>query len=335
MSIANESDIFQSFESHFTELDQALHDPYITRVIKDARELNELLKTEYTTKDEARDIVQRLDLMWGPLVGSSMRVSGNVSFLTPERELETKYYDDSVMLSKGFTISDDEDGPSSQLGRQIRLSFWMEIPEEMKDSYSEVTQGTHLIGGAEIEQVDLVASGVSFERAKAWLTVFNPEIINEIDTYLYNAENGPVDALLALQDYTVGYLDLDEETKNTTLECIGVYLRDVLRLEDELPYVAAISGRIIVKDEEGIDVYVRVSTERRLMFVRGISLIEVADIDVDTFEKSNTRTEIYLVSTLVNSDLEGDDLEARVPLDSINIFESVRDIALPSSSTGS
>jgi hypothetical protein len=328
MSITPESDIFHSFEANFGKFDEALQDPFITAVLADVNELNELLVTEVTTLEDAREIIQTLDTMWGVLNDSTMKVTGNIAFLSPEGIPQTRYYEDAEMISKGFVVSGDPSDPEAYAGRHIKLAFLMEIPKNLRGEYGEVTEGTHLIGQAEIDQVELVATVHSVEHAKAWLTEFHPEIIDEIDSRLFNIENEAdnTDSLLALQDFVIPEIEGDVSTRNITLECVAAYLMGTIRLEQKIPYVTRISGRILLLDAEDSFVYAHISVKKRMIYVHGITILELSDVDYSTDETSNLRTEIFLESTLINDDPEGSDIQARIPLDSLNGLESFRRI---------
>lgn len=326
MSINSEADIFSHFEDNFEQFDHALHDPYIIDAIAEAKQLNELMKTEATSVEDARGIVKTLDRMWGVLEDSKVMVTGNVTFLTPNGDPVTKYYEDVEMISKGFIISGDPLDTEPKVGRDLKFAFLMEIPENLKEEYELVTEGTHMMGNAEVDQVEIVANGYSFSRAKAWLTIYAARLVDEADNILFNAEGNEADVLLSLQEMEFPVYDLDEETKEVALECLSVYIAELLNLEEKLPYVAEVSGRIIIKDQMGEDIFVRISTVPRFVYVHGITILETSDIDLETYTTSNQRTEIYLRTTILNQDPEGQDLLARIPVDSLNRFESLRKI---------
>lgn len=329
MSTTPESEVFDAFEANLSQIEQALHDPYITDVINHAQEFNDLLRTEETTTDEARDIIQTLDLMWGPLGDSPMLVTGNVTFLSPEGELKTTFYEDVEMISQGFVISGSPDEEESVVGRQIRLSFLMDIPASLRDEYAEVTTGTRLLGQAELDQVELVARGYSFMRAKAWLTEFHPDLIDAVDEVLLNIDPHleSEDALLGMQEFVFPpQLDDNQGDRATTFGCLSVYLSYMLNLEEKLPYVTRICGRVMIGDVKGDVVYAHLSTRSRMIFVHDVAVFETSDLHSDTGEASDPVVQIYLDATIVNGDPDGQDLRAYVPIDSLNGFESVRHI---------
>jgi len=325
MSISPESDFFSTFERDFHLLDQATHDPFITDVVKDAVELNELMKTEATTVEDARSIVQTLDAMWGAINDTIVKVTGNVTYKTPDGEFHSQYYEDVEMISKGFMITGSQGETEAQYGRKVRFTFLMDIPDEMREEYrDELEDLSHIIMGADVDQVSIEAQGYSVERAKAWLTIYAQDLLEDIDELVMNAEGNEIDSLLALRDLDFSKIEGDENTRITALQCISVYLMDMFAIEEKVPYVVSLSGRIMMKNENDDDIFARTSSKEHMAYIHGISAIDTNDEDIATGEVSNPRTDLYLYMTVLNNDPNAGGYSARVPLDSILTLESLR-----------
>lgn len=212
------------------------------------------------------------------------------------------------------------------MGRQIKLQFAYEIPENQKEAYSLITDATHLVGTAELENVALTLDGISLERAKAWLGIFAPDLIERIDSAILNNDGSPNEVIEALQelDLTTG---LEEPDDSFAIRCLGVYLNSVIGFEEKLPYLVEIQGKIIIKDKKGEDVYARLTGNyERLLYIHEIEIIEVADKDKETNETLSQTTEAYLLVSLINGEQGGQDLQARVPVDSINNIDAIRSL---------
>ena len=325
MSISPESDFFSTFERDFHLLDQATHDPFITDVVKDAVELNELMKTEATTVEDARSIVQTLDAMWGAINDTIVKVTGNVTYKTPDGEFHSQYYEDTEMISKGFMITGHENETDAQYGRKVRFTFLLDIPEEMREMYrDELEDVSHMIMGADVDQVSIEAEGYSINRAKAWLTIYAPDLLEDIDELVMNAEGNDIDSLLALRDLDFSMIEGDENTRFTALQCVSVYLMDMFAIEEKIPHVVSISGRIMMKNVNDEDIFARTSAKEHMAYIHGLAVIDTNDEDVATGEVSNPRTDIYLYMTVLNNEPNTGGYSVRVPLDSIFTLESLR-----------
>ena len=325
MSISSEFDFSSTFERDFSLLDQATHDPFVTGIVKEALELNELMKTEATTVEDARNIVQTLDAMWGVVNDSVVKVTGNVTYRTPDGEFHAKYYEDIKVISKGFMITASDDETDAQFDRKVRFTFLMDISDELRQEFPDELEGaSHMVIGADVDQVDIEVDGYSVERAKAWLTIYAPELLEDIDLLVMNAEGSETDSLLALQGLDLSKIDGNEDMRSIALECVSVYLMDILAIEEKVPYIVAVSGRIITKNASNEDVFGRMPTEEHMAYVHGILTLDVNDQDVATGEVSNPKTDIYVRMTILNNNPEGSDFLVYAPLDSILTLESLR-----------
>ena len=99
---------------------------------------------------------------------------------------------------------------------------------------------------------------------------------------------------------------------------------DMFAIEDKVPFVVAISGRVMMKNENDEDVFARTSAAEHMAYIHGITAIDTNDEDVATGEISNPRTDLYLYMTVLSNDPHTGGYSVRVPLDSILTLESLR-----------
>jgi hypothetical protein len=134
------------------------------------------------------------------------------------------------------------------------------------------------------------------------------------------------ETLFSLQGFVFPRIDGDDDQNVIAHKCLSVYLSEVLSIEQKVPYVVQISGHVIIKDEEDNDILASITTETRLVYIHNVVVLESAIINSTTLDSTGFNTEIYLQATLINHKTDGEDRQARVPLDSLNSFVSVRDL---------
>ena len=123
-----------SIRHELQDLETALNDPFISKVLRNASEYNEILQIHPISFSEAVSIIEDLDNQWGALMDSNVAITGYVTFLSPEGDRETRFYEEQQMISKGFTMlgTVNEEGLNS--GCRIGLQLYLEIPDDKKDA---------------------------------------------------------------------------------------------------------------------------------------------------------------------------------------------------------
>ncbi|GEM_PF-2975652 len=313
-----------NINNELRDLETALSDPFISEVLRNAAQYNEIMSIHPVSFAEAVSIIEDLDSQWGVLFDNNVTITGNVTFLSPDGERQTHFYEEQKMVSKGFTMLNKVDEDELNEGCRVGLQLYMEIPDELKEAYAEVTEGTHLVGSAEIDHVEIQAEAMSYERATAWLSVFEPELIENVDATILNSKYDDVRALLELSE-TELRVNFDSDDKLVALRALSAYLKKIVKVDYKLPYLAEISGELLIKNNEGIDVFGRIGTGEWLVFVHDIVAIQATKAG-DVLEGSPQRTQVYLQSTIINPLDEGEDLPARIPIDSLVGIEPIRSL---------
>lgn len=271
-------------EFSFDQLEMALSEPHVERVVQQAREFNELINAGPITAQELYDIRNGLDAEWGPLNRASVRISGRILVSDEDIDLAPTYYsvDDQLAYSNGFditvdTISLDDEGGDEDTIQAYRIVHHMLINFEealpavaamYKERGADVPPWTGV--HAELDDISIQPEGMSVERAQAWLETSAPELMSELEIRVLDDVEGEDYALLNLVDFNPNdYADLSDEF---TRKCFDRYINSILDFDNEVPYTMSFDGRgrIIESDEEVKNCIVR--SDRVAASIHGVSL---------------------------------------------------------------
>lgn len=324
----NEFESLMDFENNIAELDKALTEPFILNVLNMAQEWNDLLTVGALNDEEAGNLIGSLDYEWGSLFGATLQVTGNVKHLNPDGEVITRFYEDAEMISNGFILVqsslDENDKPTP--GQKVVLQFLVPIAESEMGAYEENgIVATHLKATAEVDKVNVVAEvGMSPERTRAWLSTFTPEIIDAIDDAVLNSDGTIGDTVARVQELELIPQCAPDDFRRA---CVGVaiYLKSIIAFDENLPYVASMSGKAAVSDDEGYDQHARVQGKESFVYIQDVSVAFVDDESMRQDDFSlNIMDHIYLNAIIINKNDEGVDLKIKIPFDTIMSIESIK-----------
>lgn len=253
------SEKFKNIPDELKQLDVAMVDPVINDVLQQAREYGELLRGAQLNEKERLEIQNELDSQWGVLRGARFTLSGHVStLLHGESEPRRRYVDDISVVSDGFIIYkdksivlDDEVLESHAIAHYLSASLADTFPEVFEENGREIDPSVKVVVFADVDDVDMQADGVSFERASAWISLSAPALIEEIESRILGDHDGEDGALLSLRGLDPSaYGDLSDEF---TRKCLAVYLYHVLEFDTDVPYLANLHGfaRVAHRNGEG------------------------------------------------------------------------------------
>lgn len=256
-------------------LEKALTDPFIERVLQMGRTYNEIFKETGPTEEERHQIIDELDREWGGAYGLPVKLTGYVSVPMKDSEgVQSVFLDSRDVISNGFTIMPE---PIIVGGEEI--GYFAKVKHHLYAKASDVwgnedldglDPDTHLGVTADIEKSIIEAPIASPDRARAWLAVSCPELMEEVDTRVLNSEGYDGSALLALKKLDINQLaDLSDEF---TRSCFDIYLNSILELDTITPYALDIDGfgRSADGEDEGQE-YI-ITSQRTLAHIPSVTL---------------------------------------------------------------
>lgn len=271
-----ENNVHNSGQQEFALLEQALAEPFISSTIEKAKEFNELLAEVDTEPEERAGIIAELDMAWGTLEGANMRLTGFVRAPLPgQHEIETEgvFIDGSEVISHGFTtVAVPQFVGGQQIGETYKIKhlIGVGVSEVWDDEAREgIDPETYVLATAELNGTHLEVDGASPERARAWLAVSYPELIDKIDSRLLNTDGSEGDALMSLRGFDFNkYANLEDDF---TRICIDTYLNELLQMDKLVPYVIHMHGPARDGSEETSLLY-NLSSAGSLAFIPSVGL---------------------------------------------------------------
>lgn len=293
----------------FDMLEHAMTEPRIARVENMVRIYNELLVTEDVDADDAMVIIKELNREWGPLYHTPVEVSGGVYVSDLEGTATLADCEDMTFLSEGFMFFSEEDEDSTVLIRP-RIVHRLLLP--LDESVRERTGHSYTSAAGDIDKIIVKTSLASTERSLAWLSVFQPDLIEDIDARILNGNGSEVESIMALQSIAFR-LDTDDDELGRS--CIRTYLESVLECDQTVPYGVTVEGNIFLRLGENSFMPIPMNESRMLGYIRGI--VPLRDSD------GNYELAAELTQVGRNRTVEGNTL--LVPLEAIKGLISVRD----------
>lgn len=231
----------QPSDLNFNQLDAALSEPAIERVSKTARIYNELLRDEEISHSEALKIVSHLDEEWGVLRRSPVTITGRIT-LEEDEEAEAQFVQEVAVISDGFNVIRDATNLLEHRHKVVHR-FMIPIPDDTPMADGK----THTAAWANIDDVAISTSRASYERAVAWLSVFEPGLVEEIDKRILNAPGSEANAIMALKglNFTMNADDAELATSS-----IDKYIGRLIEFDTQVPYGLRIDGTVYIHKEQ-------------------------------------------------------------------------------------
>jgi len=310
--------VFANFPEESTKdlnhLDAAFTDPFVERVLEMGRTYNKIFQESAPTHEEIIDIVNELDSEWGTLKGSAMQYTGNVKVRDTEDDDETKmvFLDGAEVVSNGFWVEPEyvNDSQVYRVKHHLHVKFIDAYGIEADEAGVNIAGATGDIDSSAVE-LDIASP----ERAKAWLTVSCPEMIEEIDLRALNVDGDEDAAILALRDLDFNkYADLsDEFTRN----CVNIYLHSIVEVDKVSPYSAKLNGKVRMLDDQS-QLY-NIDAKASLIFVVGMGMQPIFNLD-----ENDTRWSLSAAITVLEEDRNEDSKQYIIPIETFKTLQSVR-----------
>ena len=296
-------------------LDAAFTDPFVERVLEMGRTYNKIFQESAPTDEEKAFIIDELDTEWGNIKGNTMQYTGNVQVRDHDDEDEMKmvFLDGADVVSNGFYI--DTDTINGVAIARVKYHLYVSL----KDAYGidvsedEKVGVTGAVGDIDSSSIELELA--SPERAKAWLTISCPELIEEIDFRILNGPGGEDDAILSLKGLDINeFTDLsDEFTRN----CMNIYLQSIVEVDKDVPYSSKLNGP--ARNVEDQSLLYNIKSDNALIMVNNINLQPIFNVD-----QTDTRWSISLLMALLEADRTTETQYYLMPVDTVQELQSIR-----------
>ncbi len=301
--------------------EKAAVDPYIEHARQRARDYNEILVYEgRVLADEAFSIQQELDAKWIGLTDAKVNVTGTVH-TEEDGETVAHIVTGTEMKSRGFTVRgtshDNEEG--GLYFENPRAQFAFTVGRAALDASATGKRGEKKVWVyADVDDVLVEAKTVSTERAAAWVESKYPELFEEINARVFNADGGEADSLISLKGLDLAeYAPIDDDF---TRECIQSYIEDVVDIDVRIFYSLCINGAYEVKDLGG---YKREELNQ-LLSEGALAYAGEFKIDCEIGENRPDRWAINVNFALAPPHKNAALIQIRTSLDAIKSMQSIR-----------
>jgi hypothetical protein len=238
-------------QSELSDLESAFTDPFVEHVLELGRTYNKIFLESAPTDEEIGHIVEELDAEWGTIIKSKIRYTGNVdvALLNGKEERKNIFFDGTEVTTNGFIIDvvrRYENGEEVDPLYVVKHHLLVPIATVYGDDI-EVEGVQYAVAKGDITNSLLELDSASPEHARAWLSLACPELIDEIDGLVLNAEEGDEQALLSLAEIDLSkYSQLEDDFLN---RCVEIYLSTIIEIDLSVPYSASLDGYMYKADE--------------------------------------------------------------------------------------
>lgn len=259
---------------NLSDLDAAFTDPFVKRVLEMGRTYNKIFEESAPTSEEAAAIVRELDAEWGNIKGTLIQYTGNVKVkeLGDDEEIKQIFLDGARVVSNGFCVehNDTPFGEVYKVKHHLLVKFEDAYGTDADDEKANLTGATGDIYSSSIE-----LDSASPERAKAWLSLSCPDLIEEIDYRVLNGLGDEGDALLSLKGLDFNkYTDLNDLF---TRNCVNVYLQSIIEIDTSAPYTAKLNG--YVRKSENLDILYNLKADATLVYISTVGMQPAYNLD--------------------------------------------------------
>lgn len=299
-------------------------DPYMQRVLSDARVMNERLDQDEVDDEGVAEMINELDRKWAHYMRSVMKLSGRVvvfgAFDVESGSYQKKqlYVDEVPLRSLGFDSHAanviDDSYPEGKKRLYLLLKGSRDVfPEGLIDE----SFGYDIAVKADVDTVILEADVPHHEQALQWLESTAPQFTRELHERLNKTSSGS-EALLALRAIDLKTIPNIED--EFTRQCIDVYVSSLISVDLTVPYVAKVRGLFYMYQEGMEELQPQVMDREVLAYLSDIKLICTKNTNIQ---------EDWLLATgvsLMPADHRDDPSFATIPLDSFAEITSLREL---------
>lgn len=191
------------FDTALFQLEAAIEDPYFEKVTQKAKEFKQLVdETDELEIDEMNAIIAELDGEVAGCIQAPMQCFGYI-YKKTVGEVSKEYFEGEAVFN-GYVIIED---PETY---RRTLMYHLYIPQEQSDLGEE--SGERVLEGAvaHLDTLNIEFDVVSFERARAWLGAMTPELLEDIDIRVLNAEGTEANAIMSLREFDFNLLGRED-----------------------------------------------------------------------------------------------------------------------------
>ncbi len=231
-------------------LERSFSDPAMVAVIDKARLWTEALQLPAYRDVNKKEIQDELDTDWEPWMNKALTASGPVT-LESHGVKEVFNIIGQKVVSNGFIVinpakDDSETGPA-------RFAHAMTIQRSaLGDGLQDAST---VVVRAELDTMVFQTDSASLERATAWLQLWHPELLAEIDRKIDSATTveGQLFALksVSFDSISVDYNKKPELDDPFNRNCLETYISSRIKMDTEAQYAMGIKGRVAAFDETG------------------------------------------------------------------------------------
>jgi hypothetical protein len=305
-------------------LEAAFSDPQLKRSMDLASTWNDVLKDQKPSLEEKQLIITELDTSLGEIFRSPVRFTGlvDVTRIDGSDPVSALFLDDAEVVHYGYNINDATylvGGETVVTGTKVVIQ--LQVPYELaysdsdQDEQSQGVKTASVVGFSDLDKAYIEWDSASAEHARAWLTTFCPDLIEELDTVVMNAEGSEDDSVCALSMLDLKkYPQLDEAFAR---ECLLTYLNEVIAIDSWVPYRAEVEG----------EMYNGVDNERSYIVSNYKALVYIQPIGMKKYfneELNEAYWKLLVPFGIIHESPKKPISSMLVPVESIKSLESIR-----------
>jgi hypothetical protein len=314
---SNEADNLLSLEAAFS-------DPQLKRSMELASTWNDVLKDQKPSLEDKQLIITELDTSLGEIFKSPVRFTGlvDVTRIDGSDPLGAVFLDDAEVVHYGYNISEATylvGGESvitgSKVVIQLQVPYELAYSDSDQDEESQAVKTASVVGFCDLDKAYIEWGSASPEHARAWLTTFCPDLIEDLDAVVMNAAGSEDDSVCALAMMDLKkYPQLDEAF---TRECLLIYMNEIIGIDSWVPYRAEVEGEMY----NGLDIErsYTVSNFKALVYIQPIGMKKYIN------DETNEADWKLLVPLGIIHDSPKKPISSMlVPVESLKSLESIR-----------
>lgn len=318
------------FERTVAELETLFEDPGFKKAVDEVLLVNDLLRDEPTSEDDARAIIKDLNERWreAGYRNKEMFVTGSVSIGGTGDTVEygdintasATQFNDYPFISDGFRmiISPEERDGVLSISQEVIMTGRIEYDDESEYSVegkSNDVCSIRLVPETHIEFKKMTAS-----KAAAWLELYYPDTKRAIDQYAVYADN-ECEMTEDLRDNPLPPADQNPKEARMQKRAIQTYIDSVVSYERFVPYLVELFGECELYDAHEM-------TWEKKSIMSNVKSMVVIDSLVVKIDKQSRDFHFSFRGWLLSSNKTEATL-MKLPLQTIISMESGRELLRP------
>lgn len=233
----------------------------------------------------------------------SVEGMGGYLYATTNSSPDSQYLYASSMVFNGFIVEQNDNHSGPEI-RVLARAYQADQSEDVAPAYFSVdTQEAVLDFGAMMSK----------DRAQAWMEVFEPELLDEIDERVMNAETRG-DAIKSLEDLKINFLDrYKDEDLNVASTAFARYTAEAIDINPAYPFLVSVAGDMSIINSNGT-----IATAEALLIDVAMS---ISDIRPAKFKSGEMEEWRLYISGIVHIPDNSAEVSVLVPISSIDSLE--------------